>query len=109
MTYLESYRALQTHYDSHSIKFQLAESDIEIHRCVFSSENWAMLPGAQKYRCAEHGLVFQENLQSRIQDKMQPFPETLKHANIDIRENKEFTYSLSKKAGTSPSGEVIFI
>lgn len=109
MTYRNSFNALQTQFDSLVNTILLEGTSIEIHRCAFRSANWMMLPGAPTYRCEEHGKEFHEDLESCYHDTMQPYPKILKHGDIDIQENKEFTYALFKKAEPARSEEVIFL
>lgn len=109
MTYRESYNTLHMLCDTPEKSFYSLQHNIEIHHCTFKSENWTMLPGATLYQCTEHGKEFHEDLESRIRDRMQPYPKTLKHGDIDIQENKEFTYALFKKAEPARSDEVIFL
>ena len=109
MTYRDSYHTLLTQYNSSREIIHLEENGIEIHRCTFKSANWTMLPGGMTYRCEEHGKEFHENLESSIRDRMQPYPNDLKHGDIDIHENKEFTYAIFKKTEPAQSDEVIFL
>jgi hypothetical protein len=109
MTYRESYHNLFMLHDANVKDIQLRNNNIEIHNCTFKSEYWTMLPGAQTYRCPEHELEFHEDLEFGNRDRMQLYPETLKHGDIDIQENKDFTYLLFKKANPARSNEVIFL
>ncbi len=109
MTYRDSFNTLRTQFDLPAMTIHLKENDIEIHRCTFRSANSLMLPGAAKYRCEEHGKEFCEDLESRIHGRVQSYPNALKHGDIDILENKEFTYSLFKKAEPARSKKVILL
>ena len=109
MTYRESFNILRTQFDLPAQTVHVKECDIEIHRRTFRSANCMMLPGASTYRCEEHGKEFCEDLESRIHGRTQLYPNALKHGDIDILENKEFTYSLFKKPGPARSEKVILL
>jgi hypothetical protein len=109
MTYRESYITLHALYDAGRENIQRPDSGIEIHHCTFQSEDWTMLPGARTYRCADHGIEFHEDLETGIYDRMLPYPATLKHGDIDIQENKKFTYALFKKAEPARSEGAILL
>jgi hypothetical protein len=109
MTYKEKFSLLQTLYDPHAKLIKVPEREIEIYHCAFTSAYWTVLPGAHKYDCKEHGMTFKEDLDSHVQERLQPYPETLKHRDIDIQENKEFTYAVFKKANTGRANGVIFL
>ena len=109
MTYRESYNALRRQFDSASTIEDSDTSAIEIRRCSFNSSHWTILPGASTYRCQEHDIVFHENLDSRLHGEVPAYPETLKHGDIDIRENKKFDYSLFRRKMPGRAKEVIFL
>jgi len=108
-TYRETYTNLRALYDPHAAMIQLPGTDIEIHHCAFTSSSWTVLPGAHTYSCTEHGLVFHEDLESGLREQLQSYPETLKHGDIDIQENKHFTYALFKKTSVSRAPGVILL
>jgi hypothetical protein len=109
MTYRESYNKLHTLYNANKENILLPDSNIEIHHCKFKSEDWTMLPGAQTYKCTEHGITFHEDLEIGIHDRKLPYPATLNHGDIEIQENQNFTYLLFKKSESVRSDGVIFL
>ncbi len=109
MTYRESYNKLQMLFNMNSKNILLPESNIEIHNCEFKSEGWTMLPGAQTYQCAEHGMRFHEDLESAVYGRGLIYPAALNNGDIDIQENRKFTYVLFKKAEPVRSDGVIFL
>ncbi|MBI5646597.1 MAG: hypothetical protein HY962_06665 [Ignavibacteriae bacterium] len=82
-------------------------SDITIHRSRFTSTAWDLLPGAATYRCREHGVEFSEDPQVRNSDAALPYPDPLNHGDIDIRENREFEYTIFSKEGAARAEDVI--
>ncbi len=109
MTYRKTYDSLRELYDPNTKIFQVTERDIEIHHCAFTSSYWTVLPGAHTYTCSEHRLAFQEDLESGVHERLQSYPETLKHGDIDIQENKYFTYTLFRKLHQKRAQGVILL
>ena len=109
MTYRERYHRLRELYHPHAKIIRVPETDMEIHHCDFASADWSVLPGANAYRCREHGLEFHENLDSAVLEQLHPYPDTLKHADSDIEENKCFSYVLFKKSTSTRAQGVILL
>jgi hypothetical protein len=109
MTYRKTYDNLRELYDPHAKMIRVPERDIEIHHCAFTSAYWTVLPGAHTYTCQEHRMAFQEDLESGAHERLQSYPETLKHGDIDIQENKFFTYALFKKSNPRRAHGVILL
>jgi len=109
MTYEETYKHLQKLYDPLAPVISVPGSDLAIYHEKFFSQWWEMLPGAKEYRCAEHDIVFQEDLEARQRTIAAPYPESLKHDDIEIVENKEFSYVVFRKADPRRSTGVILM
>ena len=105
----ERYFSLRALYDPDAKTINIPGSDLELHHFPFSSAHSKLLPGADSYTCEEHGLVFKEDLDSRIRQRMDHYPETLKHTDIGIGENRDFTYAVFKKAVPARADDVIFL
>ena len=109
MTYRELYVALKSLYNPSADTIHLPWENIEIQNCAFRSEHWMLLPGATTYSCHEHNMVFHEKLVSEACIQSHAYPETLKHADVDITENKDFKYLLFKKTIPARADGVILL
>lgn len=109
MNYREKYIALRDIYDPAAEFIQLPHNAVEIRQCPFRSQHWALLPGAPVYRCEDHDTVFHETFDAAMNRRLQPYPETLKHADINVSENRDFTYTLFKKSSAGPAAGVILL
>ena len=109
MTYHELFAHLKSLYNPSAETIHLPWEDIEIHNCAFKSEHWMSLPGAATYSCQKHNMVFQEKLEPKGYMQSQSYPETLKHADVDITENKDFTFVLFKKSTPVRANGVILL
>ncbi len=109
MNYREKYFTLREAYRPEADLIRLSYSDIDIHMCPFHSKHWALLPGAQSYGCEEHGTTFDEKTDGALSSQLRHYPATLSHADVDVRENKDFTYALFRKRRSEPAPGVIFI
>ena len=109
MAYREIYAALKSLYDPLKGTIYLPGGNIEIYNCAFNSEHWMSLPGATAYSCPEHNILFQEKSEPIEKTHSQPYPESLQHADVDIVENKKFTYVLFKKSMPARAKGVILL
>jgi hypothetical protein len=85
------------------------DNGIEIHGCAFTSSSSSMLHGAPVYRCDEHDVEFIEHPHDGNHARVHPYPESLKHGDVDILENREFTYALFKKEQPERADGVILL
>ena len=109
MNYREKYLTLRDAYKSGSDLIRLSGTEVDIHRCSFHSKHWTLLPGAEVYRCEEHDATFHEKTNDVLSRRLQCYPETLRHVDVDVVENKDFSYTLFKKRTTEPASGVILI
>ncbi len=109
MNYREKYIVLRDAYLSNADFIRPPNTQIDIHRCAFHSRYWTILPGASDYRCEEHGATFHEKTNEILGRKLQAYPETLRHADVDLLENRDFTYTLFRKRSDNPETGVVFI
>jgi len=109
MTYQERYHRLKSFYDPSLEAISLPWEDMEIHNCPFHSQHWTSLPGASTYTCTDHDIHFNESLPSYGNSQSPDYPDTLSHSDVDILENKSFTYVLFKKSVPSRSKGVILL
>lgn len=107
MTYRETCQYLDTLYDPRATTLPVPAHEFFIHRCDFTSASWTSLPGALTYVCGEHGIVFHEQLEPKIPRRSPAYPDILTHGDIDIAENKKFTYLIFKKAAPARAEGVI--
>ena len=109
MTYQNRYLRLQNIFDSAKPIINNTGSGIDIHNILFESDSRELLPGADFYSCKEHSTVFNEKLSLRNTDAFNSYPDILKNNDIDIIENREFRYTIFKKAGPEKARGIILL
>lgn len=109
MTYAEVCNTLRNLRSTPGQSLQCLDNGINIHHCTFSSSSASMLPGASAYRCEEHEVDFDEIPSDGIHTILHSFPVSLKDSDVDILENREFTYALFKKSQPEQARGVILL
>ena len=109
MTYLEKYNRLKSIFNNQSPLIKDSIAGIDIINIMFSSENWDLLPGSDKYICKKHGTEFIETLRQREPALYDLYPDVLKHEDFNIEENRNFYYTLFRKSKEEKSDGVIFL
>ena len=87
MNYIESHKYLMENVDFEKEVIDLG--DVEIRNIQFESEAYDLIPGAEEYHCAEHGLDFGKPPRSFVfntghEDEIIDIADTL------IKENRTF-------------------
>ena len=110
MTYRERYSSLKQSFKSDfDFKTTIPESGIEIQNVKFTSSSWKLLPGASEYWCEKHHLKFHDNFDCK-NDLPEVYPDILRHNDVSIIENREFSYTVFRKCSTnSKAGEVVLL
>ncbi len=109
MTYSDSYFNLQQIYNPAIPLLFNPVNKILIHNITFNSDNWLLLPGAEQYRCKQHNLCFNEHISYKEKPLYDEYPDILKHQDIEIQENRKFTYTVFQKDTGKPSDGIIFL
>jgi len=109
MTYKEKSNYLAKYFNLKDEIIKLPGSDIGIQNIKFISDGWKLLPGAKEYYCEKHNSVFAEKHNFEEQKIFQHYPEFLKHDDIHIKENNEFTYTIFRKADEQKAKSIIFL
>ncbi len=109
MNYRERFFTLRSIYTPDHEVIRIPGNNTEIRHYRFASAHWNLLPGRHEYTCADHGIVFREDLESGMNGRLQTYPEKLKHDDIDIGENRNFSYVLFRNADSVRAREVIFL
>ncbi|MCE1189929.1 MAG: DUF6051 family protein [Ignavibacteria bacterium] len=109
MLYIEKYQLLKQACKLDSEIFMISDSRVEIHHLPFVSDSVDLLPAKNYYTCAKHGLSFEEHISVRDAELAALYPEDLRHDDIDIPENKEFYYTIFKKAGPQKAEGIVLL
>jgi hypothetical protein len=109
MTYSEKFSYLKNIYNLKYPYIPLSESGINIHNIKFRSNSWRLLPGGTEYNCAKHSIDFLEKTPCNNPVLFGKYPDVLKHDDIKIPENREFTYSLFRKNNSGKADGVILL
>jgi hypothetical protein len=109
MTYLQSFNNLKRIFNPAVPHVINPENQISIHNIPFSSDNWSSLPGAESYNCESHSLIFNEQIAFREKQLYDDYPDVMKHNDIDILENKKFTYTIFQKETGLPADGIILL
>lgn len=110
MLYRQRFSVLKDIYKSDSdFRTLIPGNKIEIRNIKFTSCSWRLLPGADNYNCEKHQLDFHEDIH-KSNSLFDSCPDSLKHHDIDIIENREFCYTVFRKnAENKKSSEVILL
>jgi hypothetical protein len=109
MTYLKSYNTLKNIFDPHQSVIHIPGSTVAIHNLNFTSDSGTYLPGAATYHCDKHNIDFSEELGSREKSLYERYPDVVKHPDLEIEENREFTYTVFENSGGEPSNGFILL
>jgi len=109
MTYLQSFNNLKQIFNPAAPRQINPVNNISIHNIPFTSDNWSFLPGADAYKCESHNLPFKEQIAFREKQLYDNYPDIMKHNDIDIPENKTFTYTLFQKETGQPADGIILL
>ena len=109
MTYQKRYLHLQNIFDTTKSVINDTDNNIDIYNIPFVSESGKLLPGVDYYKCEQHDVEFTEKLDFRNTEAYHSYPNFLKHNDIDIIENREFCYTVFKKAETDKADGIILL
>ncbi|MFA7418271.1 MAG: DUF6051 family protein [Melioribacteraceae bacterium] len=110
MTYKERFDSLKkTYKPDFNFNTIIPDSGIEIQNRKFISNSWKLLPGGKTYFCEKHNREFEENLSYENFRLYDLYPDTLKHDDIDIIENREFSYTVFRKNNENKNSNLILL
>jgi hypothetical protein len=109
MTYCEKYSLLERKHNLKDSLINVPELGINIHNMKFVSDSWILLPGAKEYKCLKHDSTFSDKINFEKYEVFQHYPDILKHDDIEILENREFSYTIFQKAGSGKADSVILL
>jgi len=109
MTYGDKYNLLENKYNLKDDSIKIPECGIEIRNLKFISDSWILLPGAKEYKCLKHNSGFLEKINYEKHEIFQHYPDILKHDDLEIFENREFSYTIFQKIGSKKSDSVILL
>jgi hypothetical protein len=109
MTYSEIYNNLKQIYDPAVPHIVNPVNKISIHNLPFVSESWSLLPGAEQYKCEQHNLYFSEQIGWRKKLQYDEYPDVLKNHDLEIEENRKFTYTVFRKEMSERADDIILL
>jgi len=109
MTYSEKFRYLEKIYNLKDQRIPVQETGMDIYNIKYISNSWRLLPGAYDYNCLKHTVDFIEKTPCNHEDLFLKYPDVLKHEDLEITVNREFTYILFKKNDGKKADEVILL
>jgi hypothetical protein len=109
MTYSDKFHYLESIFNLKDQRIPVTESGMDIHNIKFVSNSWRLLPGGDNYRCEKHNVSFLEKTPCNNPVLFEKYPGALKHEDIEVPENREFTYSLFKRNDGKKANGVILL
>ncbi len=106
MDYIDVYDLFrhQVNYEDNLIETPVAD----IYNFTFESKTTSLLPGADKYRCAQHNLKF-ENCNPGFKSEINEDELMLNNNDIQIIDNKRFRYHVFMPKNTTKTKHFIFM
>ncbi len=105
MTYHEMYNQLRQALRSEEPK--VVVDNIELYRFPFHSTSQGFLPGKDRYNCKEHNLVIDYDISYTNDIKVAE--NVVQIRDVEIKENKHFSYYLMKPVGEEPLRKITFL